>query len=87
MTQDPVYLANVSSACMDALREAQDMVEAGETGAQLADVVRHARELLDIIAEELGDVSRDTGEYAAGVLLEFGDRISELERYIKAKSN
>jgi len=86
MTKDPVYLANVSSACLDALREAQDMVDAGETGAQLADVVRHARELHDIIAEELGNVSRDTGEYAGGVLLEFGDRISELERHVKAQS-
>jgi thiaminase len=87
MTQDPVYLANVSSACMDALREAQDMAEAGETGAELADVVRHARELYDIIAEELGDVSRATGEYAGGVLLEFDERIKELERLVRAKSH
>ena len=46
MMHDPVYLANVSSALLGALHEAQDMVDAGERGEPLADVVRHARELL-----------------------------------------
>jgi hypothetical protein len=82
MTQDPVYLANVSSACMDALREAQEMVEAGDIGPDLVDLVRHARELHDIMVEELANASRITGEYAGGVLLEFGEKISALERQI-----
>ena len=82
MTQDPVYLANVSSACMDALREAQEMVEAGDIGPDLADLVRHARELHDIMVEELANASRITGEYAGGVLLEFGEKISALERQV-----
>lgn len=82
MTEDPVYLANVSSACMDALREAQEMVEAGDIGPDLADLVRHARELHDIMVEGLANSSRITGEYAGGVLLEFGERISALERQV-----
>ena len=79
MTEDPVYLANVSSACLDALREAQEMVEAGELGPDLIELVRHARELHDIMVEELVNSSR-IGEYAGGVLLEFGEKISALER-------
>ena len=84
MTSDPVYLANVSSACMNALDEANALLESGETGTELADVVRHARELHDIMAEELANSRRVAGEYAGGVLLEFGDRIKELERQIKS---
>ena len=37
MTTDPVYLASVSSAMIDAMREAQDMVEEGELGAPSPD--------------------------------------------------
>jgi len=82
MTEDPVYLANVSSACLDALHEAEEMVAAGELGPDLIDLVRHARELHDIMVEELASSSRVTGEYAGGVLLEFGEKISALERQL-----
>jgi hypothetical protein len=84
MTSDPVYLANVSSACMNALHEAKALLEAGESGAEFADVVRHARELHDIMAEELANSRRVAGEYAGGVLLEFGERIKALEQQIKS---
>jgi hypothetical protein len=87
MASDPLYLANVSSACMDALREAQQMVEAGEVGPDLLDLVRHARELHDIMVEELADSSRVMGEYAGGVLLDFADRIGALERQLDVKPN
>ncbi len=55
MTHDPLYLANVSSALLGALHEAQDMLDAGEGGEPLAEVVRHARELHEIMLEELSD--------------------------------
>ena len=79
MTPDPVYLANVSGAFVDAIKEAQDMVAAGEFGAPLAEVVRHARDLYDIMVEELGNSSRQIGEYAGGLLLELGERLAVLE--------
>jgi hypothetical protein len=85
MTPDPAYLANVSGAIMDALREAQTMAASGEYGAPLTDVVRHARELQEILAEELIGAKRATGEYAGGVLLELGERLSSLERLISDK--
>lgn len=82
MMHDPVYLANVSSALLGALHEAQDMVDAGERGEPLADVVRHARELHQIMAEELGGARRAIGEHAARSLVEMGERLRSLERMI-----
>jgi hypothetical protein len=86
MTSDPLSLANVSSACMDALREAQQMVEAGDVGPDFLDLVRHARELHDIMVEELADSSRVMGEYAGGVLLDFGEKIRALEGQVDTKA-
>ena len=85
MTADPVYLANLSGAFVDALREAQVMATAGEYGAPLADLLRHARELHEIMVEELAGASRATGEYAGGLLLELGERLAALEKIIAQK--
>ena len=85
MTPDPVYLANVSSAFMDALREAQSIAATGEIGKPLAEVVCHARELHEIMVEELANARRVTGEYAGGLLLDMGERLAALEKYIADK--
>ena len=80
MTPDPVYLANVSGAFVEAIQEAQDMVAAGEFGVPLTEVVRHARDLYDIMVEELGNGRRQIGEYAGGLLVELGERLAALEQ-------
>ena len=82
MMHDPGYLAKVSRALLDALLEAQDMVAAGERSKPLADVVRHARELHDIMAESLDDTPRAMGDRAAVALKEMGERLRALEREI-----
>jgi sialic acid synthase SpsE len=79
MTHDPVYLANVSSALLGALHAARDMVDAGERGEAVADVVRHARELHEIMTEEMGNASRAVGEHAARAFTEMGERLRSLE--------
>jgi hypothetical protein len=84
MTHDPVYLAKVSRALLGALREAQDMVDAGSRGEPLADVVRHARELHEIMAESLAGTPRPLGEHAARALTEMGERLRALERETSA---
>jgi hypothetical protein len=86
MTQDPAYLANVSSALMGALHEAQDMVDAGERGPPLVDVVRHARELHEIMMEEMVTARRPAGDQAARALVESGERLRSLERAIATSS-
>ncbi|MEO8506463.1 MAG: hypothetical protein ABI593_02410 [Betaproteobacteria bacterium] len=85
MVPDPVYLANVSGAFLEALREAQALAAVGEYGAPLADVLRHARELHEIMVEELASARRATGEYAGGLLLELGERMAALEQFLADK--
>jgi hypothetical protein len=66
---------------LSALHEAQALASAGEYGTPLSDVVRHARELYDIMVEELGNARRVTGEYAGGLLLETDERLTTLEKF------
>jgi len=42
----------MSAALIDALREAQAMVTSGQMYAEFEDVLRHARELLDLMRED-----------------------------------
>ena len=85
MPHDPAYLANVSSALLGALHEAQDMVDAGERGEPLADVVRHARELHEIITETIDGPAAAIGEHAARSLTEMGERLRSLERMVGSR--
>lgn len=80
---DPAYLANVSSAFMAALQEAQALIAAGHTGAPLVEVVRHARELHEIMVEESAAASPTTGEHPGGALLDLGERLAALERHMQ----
>lgn len=84
MSPDPAYLADVSSAMLAAVSEAQALVEQGETGAPLAEVVRHARELHDILVDELAQDSEGPPVYADEVLVEMGRRLRTLEQYLRA---
>lgn len=81
---DPAYLAHVSSAIQAAVREAQDLVDGGELGAPLASIVRHARELHDILVDELALESRRVDDYAGGTLVAMGERLRLLEQYLSA---
>jgi hypothetical protein len=73
---DPAYLANVSRAFMQALREAHALIAAGQVGSPLVDVIRHARELHEIMLDEVAAANRPT-------LLELGKRLSAMERYLQ----
>ncbi|MCC6870153.1 MAG: hypothetical protein IT522_15150 [Burkholderiales bacterium] len=81
---DPAYLAQLSSAMQAAVREAQGLVDEGELGAPLATVVRHARDLHDILVEELGVGSRSVEDHTGGALATMGERLRALERYLGA---
>jgi len=82
MSHDPAYLANVSSALLGALHEAQHMVDEGERGEPLIDVVRHARELHEIMTEEIAAPGRTLGEQAMRALTEMGERLRALEQVV-----
>ena len=81
-TPDPEYLEHVTCAFVDALREAEEMTDAGSFGAPLYDVLRYASELHDIMVEELGNARHVTGEYAGGRLLDLADKLAALERLL-----
>lgn len=81
---DPAYLAQLSSAMQAAVREAQGLVDEGELGAPLATVVRHARDLHDILVEELGAGTRSVEDHTGGPLATMGERLRALERYLGA---
>ncbi|HTP98473.1 MAG TPA: hypothetical protein VMN56_04045 [Casimicrobiaceae bacterium] len=80
MSADPAYLVNVSSAFVGALEEAEALADSGEAGAPLAELLRHCRELHEIMVEELGGANSSLGEHAGGVLLDLGDRLAQLEK-------
>ena len=84
MTHDPAYLASVTSALLAALREAQAMADAGAWGAPLAEVVRHARELHDIMIDELVGSRDAIGEVASLALAQMGERLQSLEKTVAA---
>jgi hypothetical protein len=57
----PVSLADAGRAVeafLEAIEEAQHMGRAGQVGSELDDVLRHAKEHLDVMDEELLDVDR-----------------------------
>ena len=80
MAHDPVYLADVSSALRGALHEAQDLVQAGNRGKPLADLIRHARELHGIMAEELAASNPTLAGQGSRALIEMGEQLQSLER-------
>jgi len=43
------------------------------------------RELHEIMAEELAEARRATGEYAGGLLIELGERLAALEALLREK--
>jgi len=49
----PDYPAGCIDAFLGAMREADAMIANGTTGQELADLLRHASELLELIAEGL----------------------------------
>ena len=55
----PAYLAHCNEALLDSMAEAQALVLAGENGDQLAETVRFASDLLDVIAEGLNELTSD----------------------------
>ena len=60
-------VARISAAIVAALREAHDMTRAGRFDEKLFDLVRHARELCDLLTEVIegaGDVEARVRDYA-----------------------
>jgi hypothetical protein len=67
-------------AFMAAIDEARDLHQRGAGASELADLLRHARELLDIIETEVAAQSIAIPDNARGVLARLRGRLTYLEQ-------
>ena len=81
---DPEYLEHVSTAMMETLAEAHELAARGVAGAELTQLLLHARDLHDVLVEELAEDDISVREFAGGALAEMGERLHSLERFINA---
>ena len=79
---DPAELARISGAMLKALAEARALNEAGGAGDELRRLVRHAREMHDLLLENLIAAEPSTAQYARGLADSMANHIDELERLI-----
>ena len=73
-------VADAWDAFMLALEEAQDLHHRGAEADTIADLLRHAREPLDIIDEEIADGTQQTVADARAVLAQLCGRLESLEQ-------
>jgi len=60
-------VSSISGAIVDALREAHEMARQGRFGDELNELVRHAREMCDVLVEAMidaGAAEPGVGDYA-----------------------
>ena len=73
-------VANAWVAFIHALEDARDLQHRGADAYAIADLLRHARELLDIIDEEIADGTPQTVADARAVLAQLRGRLESLEQ-------
>jgi BMFP domain-containing protein YqiC len=72
--------ANAWVAFIRALEDARDMQHCGAEAHTIADLLRHARELLDVIDDEIVDGTPQTVADARAVLAQLRGRLESLEQ-------
>ena len=81
-TIDPAELARISGAMLKALAEAQALNKAGDTSDELRRLVLHAREMHDLLLENLIAGEPSTAQYARGLADSMANHLDELERLV-----
>jgi hypothetical protein len=82
---DPAELARISGAMLKALAEARALNAAGDTSDELPRLVRHAREMHDLLLENLIAAEPSTAQYARGLADSMANHLDELERLIEVE--
>jgi hypothetical protein len=75
-------IARISAALITALGEAKAMADAGQLDADFTELVRHARELGELLTEALADQGDSIGEYVRGVAASLTGAIERLEELV-----
>ena len=84
---DPAELARISGAMLKALAEARALNAAGSTSDELWQLVQHAREMHDLLLENLIAAEPSTAQYARGLADSMANHLDELERLIDVDDN
>ena len=77
-------LVRISAALITAIAEARALAVRRDFGADLLELMQHARELHDIALEVVAG-EPDPGELARGVAKAIGERVAELEAMLAEK--
>ena len=67
---------------LKALAEARALNEAGDTSDQFQSLVRHAREMHDLLLENLIAAEPSTAQYARGLADSMANHLDEMERLL-----
>lgn len=81
---DPAELARISGAMLKALAEARALNEAGDTSDEFRTLVRHAREMHDLLLENLIAAEPGTAQYARGLADSMANHLDALEQLVDA---
>jgi hypothetical protein len=87
VTFDPEEGARISSALIKAITEAKVMADAGDVGPGLRDLVRHARDLYELLLEQLIAAGPDAAEDVRGMCDDITIRLDQLEALVNAGPN
>ena len=79
---DPAELARISGAMLKALAEARTLNVAGDASEEFRRLVVHAREMHDLLLENLIAAEPSTAQYARGLADSMANHLSELEQLI-----
>ena len=82
-TIDPAELARISGAMLKALAEAQALNKAGDTSDELRRLVLHAREMHDLLLENLIAGEPSTAQYARGLADSMANHLDDMERLLE----
>jgi hypothetical protein len=81
MTLPSTDLARISATLVDALAEARDIVERGEFGAPLREVLAFARDLA-VLADETLAADPHAGEHARGLAMHLAEQLAALDALV-----
>ena len=83
---NPAELARISGAMLKTLAEARALNEAGDTSGEFRNLIRHAREMHDLLLEHLIAAEPGTAQYAHGLADSMANHLDELERLVSVEA-
>jgi len=82
---DPAELARISGVMLKALAEARALNSTGDTSDEQRRLIHHAREMHDLLLENLIAAEPSTAQYARGLADSMANHLDELERLADAE--